>query len=65
MKYITFLNAIHKLNYSISNPFTFKLTENFRVKGSEEWLVSLRNGSEKWLVSICNSITKLNISPCV
>ena len=50
------------LNYSISNPFTFKLTENFRVKGSEEWLVSLRNGSEKWLLSLRNGSEKWLVS---
>ena len=55
MKNITFLNDIHKVKYSISTPFTFKLAdkvENVRVKGSEKWLVSLRNGSEKWLASL-------------
>ena len=61
MKDITFLNAIHKVKYSISTPFTINLAdyaEKIRVKGSEEWLVSLRNGSEKWLVSLCDSITE-------
>ena len=47
MKDIIFLNVIHKFKNSISTPVTLKLTvyaENIRVKGSEKWLVSLRNG---------------------
>ena len=61
MKNITFLNAMHKVKYPISNPITLSLAEkaeNIRVKGSEKWLVRLRNGSDKWLVSLRNSITE-------
>ena len=61
MKNITFLYNIHKVKNSVLTPFTFKLAdyaENIRVKGSEKWLVSLRNRSEKWLVSLGNRITK-------
>ena len=46
MKNITFLNAIHKVKNSMVTPFTIKLAnkvENIAVKGSEKWLVSLRN----------------------
>ena len=65
MKDITFLIAIHKVKCSISTPFTFELAdsaENIRVKGSEKWLVSLRNRSEKWLVSLRNGSEKWLVS---
>ena len=64
MKDITFLNATHKVMYSISTPFTFKLAdaENIWVKGSQKWLVSLRNGSQIWLVSLRNGSQKWLVS---
>ena len=36
------------------DPFTFKLAENTRVKGSEKWLVSLRTGSD--LMDVLNPV---------
>ena len=65
MKNITFLNAIHKVKNSILRPFTFKLAdlaENNRVKGSEKWLVCIRNRSENWLVSLHNGSEKWLVS---
>ena len=62
---IAFLTTILKVKNSILTPFTFKLAdlaENIRVKGSQKWLVSLRNGSEKWLVSLRNGSQKWLVS---
>ena len=59
MKDIIFFNIIHKMKNSISTPDTLKLAvyaENIRVKGSEKWVVSLRNGCEKWLVSLRKAV---------
>ena len=76
MKDITFLNAIHKVKYSILTPFKLAYkAENMRVKGSEKWLVSFHNGSDKWSLSLRNGVTKTykfylalwlaQLSPCL
>ena len=65
MKDISLLNTIHKVKNLISTPSTSKLAdlaENIRVKGSEKWLVSLRNRSEKWFVSLRNGSEKWLVS---
>ena len=47
--------------YIVFTPFSSKLAdldETIRVKGSEIWLVSLRNRVEKWLVNLPNGVEK-------